>query len=117
MTDDTDVQGDERRERDVTALVLLRPTATVDAVDLVAGEFRRLGFEVGPFLGIAMAVTAPLGHVESTLDVTIPARAGEVGDDDIELPISALDPAVVAVVDRVVIEPPADLHDGPSWSP
>ncbi|MEM8745463.1 MAG: hypothetical protein AAGF91_02080 [Actinomycetota bacterium] len=117
MTDDIDVQGDEGRERDVTALVVLRPTATVDAVELVAAEFRRLGFEVGPFLGIAMAVTAPIGHVESTLGVTIPDTAGEVGDEDIELPISALDPTAAAVVARIVIEPPAELHDAPTWSP
>lgn len=149
MTDEISEQrGDEGRGRDVTALVVLLPAgghrrdddarrdiapsrADLDriapselAVETVADEFRRMGFDVGPFGGIAMAVTAPIGHVESTFEISIPEGAGEVagasdatGDGDVELPLAALDPAVAALVDRIVIEPPAELHDGPTWTP
>lgn len=135
----------------VTALVMMRPAGTgsfhsgapiqasnlasvtpaTSDVEQVAARFRDLGFEVGPPVGVSMAITAPIDHFQSVFDtvldrhdagwtVRVDATARDTGDaagavDVTSVPLDALDAMIARRVERVILEPPRDLHEAPSW--
>ncbi|MEL6892702.1 MAG: hypothetical protein AAFP84_13975 [Actinomycetota bacterium] len=140
-TDRSDDRDDERRQQSATALVVLKaadPAArarvadqppsieTLDALrpsddTIVAATdaLRRLGFEVGPFLGNSMAITGTVAHVEAVFGVRLEGGDGVysvVGDGD-ELPLDALDATLAGRIERIVFEPPMELDEEPTWTP
>lgn len=113
----------------VATLDALRPGD--DDVAVVIAGFRRLGLVVGPFLGNSMSITGELDRIEAMFGVRL-ERAGDVWslarstsdgrttDDTEEFPLDALrelDARLATRIERVVLEPPMDLHEEMTWTP
>jgi len=89
----------------VTAATVAEHAPDAEAAGRVQAWFASQGFEVGPMVGTAFAVTAPAEHAQSVLGA-LPAE-GEVGREGLPADIASHVRAVVA-------EPPPDF--GPtSW--
>lgn len=152
--DATDDAGAEEGSRGmVTALVVLRPaprpggrapgppappsretlsefTPSDDEVASTAAALRGLGFDVGPFLGNSMSITAPVERVEALFGVRLVGgdavwtvegdgpggAAGSQGEDQ-ELPTGRLEAPVAAAIERILLEPPMELHEPDEWMP
>jgi hypothetical protein len=132
----TETTDERDREEPVTALVLLRPASgeeitgqtpiTADTLaryapkpadaDRVARGFREAGFQVGPALGITMAVTAPRALFEGFFGVSV-ARSpdggwvadGEEAGGRRDLPLKRLPQDLAARVLAVTFDEPAEL--------
>lgn len=109
-----------------------------DDVAAVISGFQRLGLVVGPFLGNSMSISGELDRIEAMFRVRLesaggvwslvrPTKSGGRTTDDAvddeaddELPLDALrelDARLAARIDRVVLEPPMDLHEEATWTP
>ncbi len=87
------------------SLEALRPDP--EAVDAVARALREAGFEVGPLVGIAMAVSGPRAAFEAYFGtgVETAAAGGWSAQGARELPVPA---ALADRVHAVTFEPPAE---------
>jgi hypothetical protein len=93
----------------------------------VAAGLSELGFDVGPPLGNSMAISGPRQHMEATFGVRLidaggywsvagPAEPEADGSVDTEaegseLPTTGLAAGLAAPIQRIVLEPPVDLHE------
>ena len=92
--------GGEPPAEGVTAATLAAHAPDAEAAGRVQAWFAGQGFEVGPMVGTAFAVTAPAERVRTVLG-ELPAE-GDVGRDGL--------PADIAPhVRAVVVEPPPDF--------
>ncbi len=102
----------------VTTDTLDRYRPTADAVDHVTRAFADAGFEVGPFVGIAMSIAGPASRFERVFRTRIgPADEGgvvaglETSEPGRQLPLRGLPDDLSALLEAVTFEPPAELHD------
>lgn len=94
-------------EDPVVALVLVRP----GEAEVVARALRAEGFQVGPHLGIAMAVTAPRRMFERFFGIEVedaPDGGWVIEGGRRELPLGALPPELAARIQAVTFEEPAE---------
>jgi hypothetical protein len=91
----------------VVALVLVR----AGEAEAVARELRAAAFQVGPHLGIAMAVTAERGTFERFFAIEVedaPDGGWVIEGGRRELPLGALPPQLAARIQAVTFEEPAE---------
>ena len=90
----------------VVALVLVAS----EAAEPVARDLRALGFEVGPHLGIAMAITAPRRTFERVFGTPVEDApdGGWMAGGRRELPLGQLPPELAARIDTVTFDEPAE---------
>ena len=89
-------------------------------VDAAREAFRGAGFDLGDFVGISFAITAPQERFEKVfgveLDVdergAVSLAAKEPPPGGLELPLSRLPAALRDRLEAVAFTPPADLHPG-----
>jgi hypothetical protein len=94
-------------EEPVVALVLVR----AGEAEAVARALRAAAFEVGPHLGIAMAITAPRSRFERYFGIGIddaPDGGWVIRGGGRELPLGALPPQLAARIQAVTFEEPAE---------
>jgi|SRR4051812_6909849 hypothetical protein len=97
----------------ITVETLDRYRPSPQDVEAAREAFRAAGFEVGELVGISFSVTAPVSRFERFFAARLRVRpdgAVEVGSGGLELPLTALPPALAGRLVAVTFTPPADLH-------
>jgi hypothetical protein len=93
-------------EETVVALVLVSP----EEAEPVARSIRALQFEVGPHLGIAMAISAPRRTFERVFGTTVEDApdGGWMAGGRRELPLGQLPPELASRIRAVTFDEPAE---------
>jgi hypothetical protein len=101
---------------EITARTVAGHAPSADAAASAVRAFEKLGFEVGPLVGISFSITGPYRLFHDVFDILV-----ERGEDGAlvcldasgaaaaELPTGSLPAAERALVASVVFEPPAEL--------
>lgn len=103
-------------ETKVTAETIDRYRPDPGDAQAARAAFTARGFEAGPLVGIAFAITAPQETFETTFGVRLEARddgaVAIAGRSGLELPKEALPQELARLLAAVTFSPPADLHGG-----
>ncbi len=101
---------------EVTTRTLHRYTPSLETTSKATGAFEKLGFQVGPFVGIAFSITGPSHLFQEVFDVQVERGEDRVligtGTDGVtgpELPTGALPAELNRLIASVVFETPSKL--------
>lgn len=95
-------------EEPVGAASLAAHLPDPETAERVRDWFVARGFEVGPVVGIAFSIVAPLGRMEEVFG------GWEAHERGGEVPMRALPPDVAGAIRAVTTQPPPDFGP-PSW--